>query len=323
MCTAVSAGGKNHYFGRNLDFTFEFGQKVTVTPRNYVFRFRNGEVIESHEAIIGMAITEDNFPLYFEGTNESGLSVAGLYFPGNAKYNAPSEGKENVASFELIPLILCKCKTAIDAEKLLENINITDEAFSEKFQPSPLHWIIADKNKALTLEATKDGLKLYDNPVGVLTNNPEFPCHMFNLSNYMGITAEEPENKFSDKLKLSAYSKGMGAIGLPGDNSSSSRFVRASFVAQNSFWNSSEKENVRQFFHILYSVYQQKGTVKADGGYEMTNYSSCCDTDKGIYYYTTYYNGNISAVSMHRENLSGDRIISYEIIKNEKINFQN
>lgn len=323
MCTAVSVCGREHYFGRNLDFTFEFGQKVTITPRNYVFIFRNGDKIENHEAIIGMAVTEENFPLYFEGTNESGLSVAGLYFQGNAVYNETLNGKVNVASFELIPWILCKCKTAEEAKLLLMNVNITNEAFNDKLKPSPLHWIIADKNTALTLEATKEGTKVYENPAGVLTNNPEFPFHMYNLNNYMSVTAKEPENKFSDRLCLSAYSKGMGAIGLPGDNSSSSRFIRASFAALNAVWCDEERENLRQFFHILHSVFQQKGTVEADGSYEMTNYTSCCNTDKGIYYYTTYYNGNISAVSMHNENLSDDKIISYEIEKTEKINFQN
>lgn len=323
MCTAVSVRGKNHYFGRNLDFSYEFGQKVTITPRNYVFKFRNGETVKSHDAIIGMAITEDNFPLYFEGTNESGLSVAGLYFPGNACYNKPCYDKINVASFELIPWILCKCKKAEEAEKILKTINITNDAFNEKFQPSPLHWIIADKDKAFTLESTKDGLNIYENPAGVLTNNPEFPYHIYNLNNYMSVSAEEPENKFSASLDLEPYSKGMGAIGLPGDNSSTSRFIRAAFVAQNSIWSEDEYENVRQFFHILHSVFQQKGTVKTEGGYEMTNYTSCCDTDKGIFYYTTYYNGNISAVSMKKENLSGDKIINYKIQKDEKINLQN
>ncbi len=323
MCTAVSVCGKNHYFGRNLDFTFEFGEKITITPRNYVFNFRNGEVIKSHEAIIGMAISEDNYPLYFEGTNESGLSVAGLYFPGNACYNEPRKGRINVASFELIPWILCKCKAADGAEMILSEINITNEAFSEKIKPTPLHWIIADKNKALTLEITKEGTKIYKNPVGVLTNNPEFPYHIYNLNNYMSVSAEEPENKFSASLDLEPYSKGMGAIGLPGDNSSVSRFIRAAFAAQNAVWSEDENKNIRQFFHILHSVFQQKGTVRTKGGYEMTNYTSCCDTDKGVYYYTTYYNGNISAVSMQNENLSGDKIISYEIKKEEKINLQN
>ena len=215
MCTAISVTNKNHYFGRNLDYEHTFGEKITVTPRNYKFCFGNGTEIKTHPAIIGMALPMDNYPLYFDATNESGLSVAGLNFPDNASYMEKDNAKDNVASFELIPWILCKCKTVSDAEKLLANINITDESFNDKMPPSPLHWIISDKEKSITLEQTKSGIKVYDNPVGVLTNNPSFDMQMLNLSNYLHVSPNEPENKFSDKINLKIYSRGMGGIGLP------------------------------------------------------------------------------------------------------------
>lgn len=314
MCTAISVNVKNHYFGRNLDYEHTFGEMVTITPRNYCFKFRNGEKFDSHYAIIGMGISENSYPLYFDATNEKGLSMAGLNFPDNAIYNSCIKGKQNIASFEFIPWILSKCESVFDAKKLLENINITDEPFSKKLKPSPLHWIIADKNGAITVEQTKAGLNIYDNPVGVLTNNPTFDIQMFNLSNYMSVTAKEPENKFSEKINLTPYSRGMGGMGLPGDLSSASRFVRASFVKLNSVFGKTEKEEINQFFHILYSVYQQKGCARVGDDFEMTNYTSCCNTDKGIYYYTTYNNFTINSVDMHKEDLQGDKIISYNLL---------
>ncbi|MBR2471265.1 MAG: choloylglycine hydrolase [Clostridia bacterium] len=313
----------NHYFGRNLDYEHTFGEKITITPRNYPFKFINGTEINKHSAIIGMALPADNYPLYFDAVNESGLGIAGLNFPENAAYMKPCKNKDNIASFELIPWILCKCKTVSDAEKLLKNINITDEAFNEKMPPSPLHWIISDKEKSITLEQTKDGIKVYENPVGVLTNNPPFDMQMLNLSNYMNVSPEEPKNKFSDKITLKIYSRGMGGIGLPGDLSSMSRFVRATFAKLNSVYGKTETEIVNQFFHILYSVYQQKGCAKVGKGYEITNYSSCCNTDKGIYYYTTYNNTTINAVDMNKENLDNDKLVIYELTKHGKINWHN
>ena len=318
MCTAINVVAGNNYFGRNLDYEHDFGEKIVITPRNYKFNFA-----ENHYAMIGMALPVNGYPLYFDATNEKGLSMAGLNFPGNACYMSPKEDRINIASFEIIPWILGSCKSVCDAEKLLKNANITDKAFADGMPPSPLHWIIGDKEKTITVEQTGAGLKIYDNPVGVLANNPTFDMHMINLTNYLNVTCEEPENRFSKKLNLQTYCKGMGGMGLPGDLSSMSRFVRAAFVKENSVFGNGEIEKVRQFFHILYSVYQQKGACKTKDGYEITNYSSCCNADRGIYYYTTYNNGAINGVDMFKENLDNNAIIVYDLIYDEKINIQN
>ena len=313
MCTAISVTVKDHYFGRNLDYEHSFGEKVTVTPRNYPFIFRNGKELRSHYAIIGMALLTDNYPLYFDGANEKGLAVAGLNFPGNACYMQKTEGKENVASFEFIPWILAQCDSVSEAEKLIDRINITDEAFDENTVPTPLHWLIADKHRSITVEQTRAGIQVFENFAGALTNNPTFDKQMFNLTNYMSLSTEEPQNTFSEKLTLEPHSRGMGGIGLPGDLSSVSRFVRACFTKLNSEFGDSEPERVNQFFHILYSVYQQKGCVKAQKGFVITHYSSCCNTDRGIYYYTTYDNFSINGIDMHRENLNGKTIVTYDL----------
>ena len=318
MCTAINVVAGENYFGRNLDYEHDFGEKIVITPRDYKFGFS-----ESHYAMIGMALPVNGYPLYFDATNEKGLSMAGLNFPGNACYMPRKEDKLNIASFEIIPWILSLCADVDEAEKLLENANVTDEAFRDDMPPSPLHWIIGDKKRTITVEQTEAGLKVYDNPVGVLSNNPTFDMHMLNLTNYLNLTNEEPTNRFSDKVELPTYCKGMGGIGLPGDLSSMSRFVRAAFVKLNSIFGESETEKVRQFFHILYSVYQQRGCCKVGDEYEITNYTSCCNADRGIYYYTTYNNGAINGVDMFKEKLDSDEIIVYDLIYEEQINIQN
>ena len=324
MCTAVTYKKKDFYFGRTLDYEFSYGDEITITPRNYEINFRKVKKIESHYAIIGMAHVVGDYPLYYDAINEKGLGIAGLNFVGNAHYNDCIDEKDNIAQFELIPWILSQCETVKEVRELLKNINITNEPFNEKLPLAQLHWIIADKDEAITLESTENGLNVYDNPVGALTNNPPFDKQMFELNKYMNLSSKSPQNNFSDKLNMKYYSRGMGAIGLPGDLSSQSRFVRVSFVKMNSVSEEDEKSCVSQFFHILNSVDQQRGCCDVgDGKYEITIYTSCCNASRGIYYYTTYNNHQITGVDMFKENLNGDKIIKYPLIEDGIIRWQN
>ena len=324
MCTAATYKTKDFYFGRTLDYEISYGDQVVITPRNYIFDLRNGTQMKSHYAMIGMACVMQNYPLYYDAVNEKGLGIAGLNFVGNAHYNKPMEDKDNITQFELIPWLLGKCATVKEVRKLLEHINLIDTPFLENLPVAQLHWIIADKNECITMESMEDGLKIYENPVGVLTNNPPFNYQMFNLNNYMHLSVENRNNTFSKDLALNQYSRGMGAMGLPGDLSSQSRFVRAAFVKMNSLSGDSEEESVSQFFHILGSVDQQRGCCKlGENKYEITLYTSCCNADKGIYYYNTYDNHQISGVDMHKENLNGEKLITYTPVKNERIYMQN
>lgn len=334
MCTAVSYRTKDHYFGRNLDLEFCYQETITIMPRNFPFRYRRVEKSDKDAeigitvpgrqyAMIGMATVVDDYPLFYEATNEKGLSMAGLNFPDNAEYQEKAEGKDNVTPFEFIPWILGQCVTVAEARQKLERINLVKIHFSEELPLSPLHWMIADGEESITVEAVKDGLRVYDNPVGVLTNNPPFDMQMFNLNNYMNLSNEQPENRFSEKVNLQTYSRGMGAMGLPGDLSSASRFVRAAFTKLNSVSGDSESESISQFFHILGSVAQQRGCVHmGEGEYEITIYSSCCNTDKGIYYYTTYENSQITGVNMHKEDLDGDKLICYPRVEGQQIRME-
>ena len=304
MCTAITYTASDHYFGRNLDYEHSFGEEIVITPRNFPLPFRHMKTLNSHFALIGMAVVSENFPLYFDATNEKGLSMAGLLFSENAFYRPLNNECDNIPSFEFIPWILSQCETVADAKALIEKINITDDIFSPEFPSSPLHWIIADKKECIVVESLREGIFVYDNPVGVLTNNPPFPFQMFNLNNYMSLSNNPPKNTFSEKINLSQYSRGMGAIGLPGDVSSASRFVRASFTKLNSVSENDEKSAVAQFFHILGGVRQIRGLVSLENGlYEITQYSSCVNTDKGIYYYTTYDNLSINSVSLYSTDL--------------------
>ena len=324
MCTAATYKTEDLYFGRTLDYEFSYGETVTVTPRNFRLEFRHMGVTERHFAFIGMAHVADNYPLYYDAVNEKGLCIAGLNFVGNAHYRECREGKDNLAQWELIPWIMARCASVSEAKALLARINLTAEPFAPNLPTAQLHWIISDRSGSITLESVSDGIFVYDNPVGVLTNNPPFPIQLFNLNNYRGLSVDNPENRFSEQLELNAYSRGMGAIGLPGDLSSASRFVRVAFTKMNSLSDDDEKSSVSQFFHILGSVDQQRGCCEvAEGKYEITLYTSCCNADRGIYYYTTYDNHQITAVDMHHEDLDGSSLSRYPLVTGEQIRWVN
>lgn len=314
MCTCMTYTNGDFYFGRNLDLEYSFGEQVTVTPRRFPFSFRCLGKLETHYAMIGMATVMEGYPLYADAVNEKGLAMAGLNFPGNAFYPEPEEGTDSAASFELIPWILGRCASVKEAAALLKNARIVNLSFAEKVPPAPLHWMLADQEQCLVIESVKEGLKIYENPYGVLTNNPPFPFHQMNLHNYLNLSAGAPKNRFAKGVELETYGQGMGALGLPGDASPASRFVRAAFLKWNAKSEKEESANVSQFFHILDGVAMVRGMVMTpEGKCDITTYSSCMNGEKGIYYYKTYENNRIRAVDMHREDLDGTQLKVWEI----------
>ncbi len=313
MCTAASFKNKNTYFGRTLDYEFSYGEKVTITPRNYPFEFRHLGLNNNHYAIIGMAHIHNDYPMYYDAMNEYGLGMAGLNFVGNAKYNEVIEGKENVAQFEFISFILSTCKNVLEAKNKIKEINLVKTPYNEYYPAAKLHWILRDTNDCIVVEAMEDGIHTYDNKTGALTNNPPFNYQLENLKNYVSLNNDEPNKSFS--LNEAFYSRGMGSVGLPGDLTSQGRFVRVVYTAHFSVASPDENSSVNQFFHILESVWQTRGLCKINDKYEITIYASCMNLNEGIYYYKTYDNPQISAVYLKNENLNSSKLISYELAK--------
>lgn len=172
MCTAATYKTKDFYFGRTLDYEFSYGDEITVTPRKFPFEFRHMGKRDSHYAIIGMAHVAGEYPLYYDAINEKGVGMAGLNFVGNAVYQAVEAGRDNVAQFEFIPWILGQCADLDEVRALLDRMNLVGTPFSEQLPSAQLHWIIADRNAAITVECMADEMHIHENPVGVLTNNP-------------------------------------------------------------------------------------------------------------------------------------------------------
>mgnify|MGYP001027172945 CR=1 FL=1 len=324
MCTCIAMKTQDAYFGRSMDIDYRFGEKVVVTPRSYPFALRSGGSFETWYAMVGMSAVQEGYPLYAEATNEKGLSMAGLNFPGNARYFKPVPGRTNLTPYEFIPWVLGNFAGVQEVRRELDRVNLTDVPFSPSMPVAELHWMISDGENSLVVEQTDTGLHIYDNPTGVLTNNPEFPFHQMNLNNYMNLSCQPAENRFSSQLKLASYGAGMGSIGLPGDDAPSSRFIRACFCKMNSQCQTDDASSIAQFFHILDAVSIVRGTVKlSDKKCSLTTYACCTNATRGVYYYKSYSNSQLTAVRMTDDNKNADRLSVYEMEEAQAVRYLN
>ena len=319
MCTGLSMNGTKHYFGRNLDLEYDFGQQVAVVPRSYPFAFSNGSKTANHYALIGMASVVDGYPRFADAMNEHGLGMAGLHFALSGAYpSAAPEAAVDIAPFELINWVLSQCATLDEALEHLERVRLTDVPFSPTLPNSMLHWMLADGTGSAVVEPLPTGLLVKRDPFNVLTNDPPFTYHATNLNFYLNLTPEVPANRFSAADDLQPMGKGTGAFGLPGDCSSASRFVRIAFNSSNAVCAANEDAELAQFFHLLDSVASVRGDVRtAEGKYFYTRYSSCMQDSR--YYYKTYKNNQITAIDMAKEDLNKDSLIVYPLIDTQQV----
>ncbi len=347
MCTALTLKkGNLCVFGRNMDLEYEWGQQVVVTPRNFIWPMRFLPKMRQKYAIIGMAMPYKDsengghdYPLYAEAANEKGLACAGLNFPANAYYPDPGKTKKEkgqlieITPYEVVHWVLANFSSVKEVKKFFnENtIAIVNKPISKEVGITTLHFIVSDKDGAFVFEPCVDGVKYYDNPLGILSNNPTFDWQLTNLSYYQNLC--NSQNFPSDcKFMESASGQGFGGLGLPGDVTPPSRFIRTVFYKTYSVPEENIESLVNEHFHILSSVEMIKGSVivgKTKDNkpiYDITLYSSCIDLNKMVYFYKTYWNSQINAVDMYALGdawLNGDQIAVYPFIKQQSIKFLN
>lgn len=314
MCTAVRFNDNegNMYFGRNLDWTTGYGEKVVITPTDYTYHsVFLGEMKPNHGAIIGMAIIEENTPLYFDCANEDGLAIAGLNFPGYAQYeNDAVDGKTNVAAYEFPLWVTLNFSSVDEVEEALKNTAIVAKPINEKYPVSELHYIIGDKNRSIVVEYTKNGMEIFKNDVDILTNQPGYNWHQENLRNYMNLEPKHPNEVKWGKAKMVPFGSGSMMRGLPGDYYSPSRFIRVAYLNTHYPTKESEDENVIRLFHTLTGVAMIDGAAAFDeNNFEKTIYTGGYSTASKTYYYSTYDNPAILHVSMDDYELDKSELI--------------
>lgn len=313
MCTGVRFSSKDGamYFGRNLDWSCGYGEKVVITPRGYKYQSAFlGEMGGS--AVIGMGIIAENTPLYFDCANEYGLAVAGLNFPGYASY-APDamDGKMNVAAYEFPLWVVLNFKTVDEVEKALKDVVIVAKPINDQYPVSQLHWLIGDAKRSIVVEYTTNGMEVYDNDVDVLTNQPGYGWHKENLRNYMNLGSKMPEDVKWDKASMKPFGSGSLMRGLPGGFYSTDRFIRVAYLNTHYPAQDSEADNVSRLFHTLAGVAMiDGGAAMADGAFEKTIYTGGYSAAAQTYYYNTYEDFAIKSVAMKDYELDSGELIT-------------
>ena len=313
MCTGVRFNDNtgNMYFGRNLDWSTGYGEKVVITPRNYKYQSAFQGEMPGGVAIIGMGIVAENTPLYFDCANEHGLAVAGLNFPGYAEYeNSEVEGKTNVAAYEF-PLYIAMNYSSVDeVEKALRNVAIVAKPINDQYPVSELHWLIGDSKKSIVVEYTSNGMEVFENHVDVLTNQPGYGWHKENLRNYMNLFSQMPKEVKWDKAVMKAFGSGSLMRGLPGGFYSTDRFIRVAYLNTHYPTQSDEATNVSRLFHTLAGVAMiDGGASMADGSFEKTIYTGGYSGASQTYYYNTYEDPAIKSVCLKDQKLDSTEII--------------
>ena len=314
MCTGArfSDNQGNMYFGRNLDWSTPYGQKVVITPRGYKYQTAFLGENKTSPALIGMGIIAEDTPLYFDCANEHGLAIAGLNFPGYAKYEeGPIKGKTNVAAYEFPLWVALNFTTVDEAEKALKKVAIVAKPINEQYPVSQLHWIIGDKNRSIVVEYTECGMEIFENDVDILTNQPGYGWHKENLRNYMNLESQMPKEIKWDKAKMTAFGSGSMMRGLPGDYYSTSRFVRVAYLNTHYPVQKDEATNVSRLFHTLTGVAMIDGAAAmGDGAFEKTIYTGGYSTRTKTYYYNTYEDPAIISVAVEDYDLESNKLIT-------------
>ena len=313
MCTGVrfSDANGNMYFGRNLDWSTGYGQKVVVTPRGYKYKSAFLGEMANSPALIGMGIVAENTPLYFDCANEYGLAVAGLNFPGYAKYETEAiDGKTNVAAYEFPLWVALNFKTVDEVEKALSDVVVVAKAINDQYPVSELHWIIGDAKRSIVVEYTAAGMEIFENDVDVLTNQPGYAWHKENMRNYMNLFPQMPKEVKWREAKMTAFVSGSLMRGLPGGFYSTDRFIRVAYFNTHYPIQSDEATNVSRLFHTLTSVAMiDGGAAMADGNFEKTVYTGGYSSAAQTYYYSTYEDPAIKSVALKDYDLDSTEVI--------------
>ena len=313
MCTGVRFNDEkgNMFFGRNLDWSVGYGQRIVVTPKNYHYQSAFlGERMPKY-AVIGMGIVEANTPLYFDCGNEKGLAIAGLNFPGYAEYEKnPVEGKMNIAAYEFPLWVAMNFSTVDEVEEALKSVAIIAKPINDKYPVSMLHWIIGDKDRSIVVEYTGGGMQIFHNDVDVLTNQPGYAWHQENLRNYMNLSSPQPKKVSWGKATMRAFGSGSLMRGLPGDYYSPSRFVRVAYLNTHYPTKATEEENVSRLFHTLAGVAMIDGAAAmSDGEFEKTVYTGGFSAATKTYYWNTYEDPTIKKALLSDYDIDGEELM--------------
>ncbi|MFW7432622.1 choloylglycine hydrolase family protein [Vagococcus carniphilus] len=295
MCTSIVYENKanNFFLARTMDFSFPLGGSPIFIPKDYTFYADNdSKNFDVQYSFVGSGRHIEDY-LFADGVNEEGLGVASLYFSDDANYTALDDEAEHfLAPHDVVAWLLSSFKTVVEVKKGIASQTIKAEECSVIGNVLPLHWIVSDqKGETIVIEPTKAGLIIYDNPVKVMTNSPDFSWHLTNLNQYNQLSNTTLKESSYHQFLAKGNGAGSGALGLPGDYTSISRFVRTAFISEHIEKVSGFEESINVITRLLSSVFIPKGIKKKENGKDdytqFVSYMALNDCSYVINYYET------------------------------------
>jgi len=323
MCTGIGIKANNGgvVYGRTMEFGQEMDSKILMVPRNYAFIATapsgdpGGLSWKSKYAVVGANAL--NQICFLDGVNEQGLAGGLFYFSGYAQFQEVQshEISKSIAPWELITWILTNFATIEQVRAALPTIKVSNAILTAWGITPPVHAIVHDvQGNCLVIEYVNGQLHMFDNPLRVVTNAPTFDWHSTNLKNYITLTANNYEEKQLGGITFAPLGNGSGMLGLPGDFTSPSRFIRAVAFSQSVVDIKTEFHALDAVFHVLNLFNIPIGIIRErlEGGtvrYDYTQWTSACDLHNKRYFFNTYANPHIHMVDLMSMDIEGTEFV--------------
>ncbi|SIN79020.1 linear amide C-N hydrolase [Halodesulfovibrio marinisediminis] len=316
-CTGIKVQSKDGatMFARTLEFNTPFKSNIMFVPKGQTWTSQapnnqKGMTWKNQYAFLGPNGFDER--MFFGGINEKGLYIGGFWFPQHAEYPTPTANDTTkiVEPVLVTALILGTCGTLEDVQKKIDEVQIAGVKYEKLGMIPPMHWIVIDsKGNAIVIEPLNGKITITQNPVGVITNSPQFTWHLQNLSNYMNVTADNCTRQKINDFTATPIGAGSGMLGLPGDFTPPSRFVRAALYSNAATPVQTADEALNLAFMLISNISIAKGLVRTNeqNGTQSTDYTqwtAVYDLQRRRCYFKTYDNQEIRVV--HLDNLPKD-----------------
>ncbi len=314
MCTGIRLRAQDGsvVYGRSVEWgTFDLKSRVAVVPRGNSYTGLtpdglNGKKWQGKYGFVGLdALGKD---AYVDAMNEKGLAIGLFYHPGFAEYMkyTPDQAGNSITAFDVIPYILTQYETLDEVKRGMDAVRVVAVVEEALGIPAPAHWMVTEPSgKAIAIEILNGELRIFDNPLGVITNSPNYDWHMTNLRNYVNLSSVALPTKNIEDMDFAPLGGGSGMIGLPGDFTPVSRFVRITAWSQSARPTATSDETIYELFRILDNFNVPLGSAEgSDHGEDLegmrsaTIWTSGWELDRKILYYHTQHNRRLRKVDL-------------------------
>lgn len=317
-CTGIRLIAKDGLavYGRTMEWgAFDLNSRIAIVPRGYVFKGltpdgRNGKKWKAKYGVVGLDMLRKNF--LADGMNEKGLTAGLFYHPGFAKYRAyeKNQAGNTITALDVVSFILTQFATVEEVKKGMQNIRVVAVVEKALGKPVDAHWMVTESSgKSIVIEYINGKLSIFENPLGIITNSPTYDWHMTNLRNYINLSAVALPAKKVEKLDFTPLGDGSGMIGLPGDFTPPSRFVRAVAWSQTTRRLKNSDEAIYELFRILDNFNVPLGSAaNLKGMRSATIWTTAWNIPKKTLYFHTQNNRRVRKVDLKRIDFSKKKI---------------